>query len=260
MDSVQGKMAFDQMADYYDHYRPRYPEEIIRTILHKAQLTSGAKVLEIGAGSGKATAQFADFGFEMLCLDPGEHLIKQAKTRLNRSNITFAVSRFEDYPLPKNHFDAVLSAQAFHWIEKPEGLRLCSETLKRQGYLLPFWNIEILHDTALDKDLYEIMDRYNAFTATMKAADYQHRVERISKELTWGDFFQPPQVVQTHWEKNYTADEYFGFVMTGHVFLQNTEEEKAMCYRALQRLEARYHGIRRRYICELYIAQNNRKT
>ena len=121
MDSVQEQMAFDQMADYYDHYRPGYPEEIIRTILHKAQLTSDAKVLEIGAGSGKATAQFADFGFEMLCLDPGENLVKRAKTRLNRSNITFAVSRFEDYPLPKNHFDAICPRRLFTGLRSLRG-------------------------------------------------------------------------------------------------------------------------------------------
>jgi len=53
--------GYDKLADFYDKYRPDYPEELITTIINRAELAAGSKVLEIGAGSGKATAQFADF-------------------------------------------------------------------------------------------------------------------------------------------------------------------------------------------------------
>ena len=46
-------LIFNQMSEYYDQFRPGYPNEIIETIIKKAQLTGNAKVLEIGSGSGK---------------------------------------------------------------------------------------------------------------------------------------------------------------------------------------------------------------
>jgi len=52
---------FNQMADYYDKFRPSYPQEIIDAIVKKAGLNVESSILEIGAGSGKATAQFADY-------------------------------------------------------------------------------------------------------------------------------------------------------------------------------------------------------
>jgi len=76
MDRKTESELFNQMADYYDKFRPGYPEETIRIIIERANLSHGSKVLEIGSGSGKATAQFADFDFEMLCIDPGEDLVK----------------------------------------------------------------------------------------------------------------------------------------------------------------------------------------
>lgn len=254
MDLTEG-LIFNQMSEYYDKYRPGYPEEIIHTIVQRAGLTSKSKVLEIGSGSGKATAQLIDYDFEMLCVEPGEDLVRRSRERFKGKNISFAVSRLEDCSLPERCFDAIVSAQAFHWIEKPKGLEICAASLKNGGCLMPFWNIEILRDTRLDDELLDIMTRYDAFTATMKEADYEKRVTRISKELAQGGFFHQPDIVQVSWRKTYTAHEYFGFVMTGNEFIKNSDGKKAECYEALKRLSEKFGGIARDYICELYIAQ-----
>jgi hypothetical protein len=36
--AVQG---FNKQADYYDKYRPDYPDELVKTIINKANLTAG---------------------------------------------------------------------------------------------------------------------------------------------------------------------------------------------------------------------------
>ncbi len=255
MDHVKESEMFNQMAEYYDIFRPGYPTEIIHTIVEKARLTPASRVLEIGSGSGKATEQFADYGFEMLCMDPGEDLVQKGNQRFQDTKISFVASRFEDYALPSEHFDAIVSAQAFHWVPKPRGYELCSATLKKGGWLMPFWNIEIIHDTELDHELLAILEKYSAFTATMKNDDYGNRVNTKLNEITESGYFRKPEVFQKHWEKTYTADEYFGFVMTGNVFIQNSDSVKSACYHELQTLDAKYNGIKRHYICELYTAQ-----
>lgn len=250
-------LIFNQMSEYYDQFRPGYPNEIVETIVKKAKLTDGSRVLEIGSGSGKATAQFVDRGFEIVCVEPGEDLAARCREQFKDKNVSVVVSRFEDCQLPSDSFDAIISAQAFHWVEKPKGLELCAALLKPGGLLMPFWNIEIIYDTELDHELLEIMTEYDAFTATLSAADYEKRVVRLSNELTQNDWFRHPEIVQVKWEKTYTAEEYFGFVMTGNEFIKNTNEKKQACYAALKALAEKHNGIHRKYICELYIARKN---
>ena len=50
---------FNQAAEYYDKYRPGYPEEIIDSLISVTGISNGSELLEIGCGSGKATEQFA---------------------------------------------------------------------------------------------------------------------------------------------------------------------------------------------------------
>lgn len=46
---------FDKAADYYDMYRPSYPKQVIQLLVERTHLHRQSKVLELGAGSGKAT-------------------------------------------------------------------------------------------------------------------------------------------------------------------------------------------------------------
>jgi len=255
MDWEKEREMFNQMADYYDRYRPDYPDETIRQVLETAKLRDGAKLLEIGAGSGKATAQFTTHRFTIICIEPGADLVKKGMKKFQAQNISFVNTRFEDYDTPLKHFDAVISAQAFHWLPKPAAYAKCAQTLKDGAYLALFWNIELIDDTPLDGEMHEIMLAYRAFTASMPQKEYAKRTEEIASEIAESGYFEPPQVFYTHWEKTYSAESYFGYISTGNVFVQNSEDVKRSCYEALERLDKKYDGIKRRFVCELYMAR-----
>ena len=257
MDRKKESEIFNQMSDYYDKYRPNYPREITDKIIKKADLCAGSKLLEIGAGSGKATEQFANFGFEMLCIDPGEDLVKKGNDKFHDKNIKFIVSRFEDYAASAEYFDAIVSAQAFHWVPKPLGFEKCFATLKEGGFLFLFWNIEIIKDTDFDRELLRILEKFSAFTSAVLEENYEKRMATISSEISESGFFACPEITHSHWEKAYTAEEYFGFVSTGNVFIQNSEEVKKACLEELKLLAEKYNGIKRQYVCELYSAQKS---
>ena len=247
---------FNQMADYYDKYRPGYPQEIISSIVNKASLSSGSKLLEIGSGSGKATAQFVEYGFELHCIDPGQDLIRIGRERFKGKNVEFIVTRFEDYSPPLYYYDAIISAQAFHWLDQPAGYKKCASTLKRNGYLAVFWNIGIIHDTEFDKELHKLMEDHNAFTSDTTEENYNKRMVEISGGISESGFFTKPEIIQSLWEKSYTVDEYYGYVSTGNVFVQNSEEVKRTFHVALKEFAAKHNGIiQRNYLCELYLAK-----
>ena len=55
--------SFDAVADEYDRLRPSYPDALYADLLEAVALPAGARVLEIGAGSGIASLPFARRGF-----------------------------------------------------------------------------------------------------------------------------------------------------------------------------------------------------
>lgn len=73
---------FDLAAEYYDNFRPGYPKEIIETLVMNTRLNNTSRTLEIGAGSGKATDFFKNYGFSIKCIEPGENLVKNGNIKL----------------------------------------------------------------------------------------------------------------------------------------------------------------------------------
>ena len=245
--------AFNEIAETYDN-KPDYPEEIIKIIISKSNLTADSKLLEIGSGTGRATVQFADSGYEIVCVEPSIDMIAKAKAKLKGKNIEFIASSFEDYDTPPEYFDAVISAQAFHWISQPLGYEKCSKTLKSGGYLAPFWYIELFDDTALDRELWAIIEKYDGYVSCMREADYAARMESITSKIVSSGLFSKPEIIHSYLDKNYTADEYFNY-LSSDAFSKKPDEEKQACHEELTQLSDKYNGIKRRYTCELYLTQ-----
>ena len=67
--------TFDSAAPEYQRYRPGYPDSIGDRILLHAPIQRGARILEIGCGTGQATGFFKTRYPKQKCIDPGQHLM-----------------------------------------------------------------------------------------------------------------------------------------------------------------------------------------
>src|SRR5262245_9446976 len=117
-------------------HRPGYPGELVETALGRGGLSAGARVLEIGCGTGKLTELLAARGLRIDAVDPGSKLIEAARRRVGDApNVTFHVGRFEEVELPEDTYDAAFSAAAFHWVEPSVGWDKVARHLGTDGLL-----------------------------------------------------------------------------------------------------------------------------
>lgn len=129
------------IAGIYEEIRPSYPERLIDDVIRKTNLKLNDNLLEIGAGTGKATVQFAGKGFTIKAIEIGEDMAEILLDKCaNYPNVSVDVTSFEEWISPNNQkYDMIYSAQAFHWINKNVKYKKCHELLKDNGYLILFW-------------------------------------------------------------------------------------------------------------------------
>jgi ubiquinone/menaquinone biosynthesis C-methylase UbiE len=110
--------VFDEMAAEYDRHRPAYPDQLIDQACQIAGIGHGDQVLEIGCGSGQLTRSLVARGLRVTALEPGRNLIALARQNLEGAGaVEFVNARFEDASCPGEHFRAVFSASALHWVD-----------------------------------------------------------------------------------------------------------------------------------------------
>jgi SAM-dependent methyltransferase len=128
--------VFDQIAAEYDRRRPTYPDELVDQACQVAGIGSGDRVLEVGCGSGQLTRGLAARGLRVTALEPGNSLIALARQNLEGAGeVEFVNARFEDALLPREQFQAVFAASAFHWVDPEVSWRKAAEVLVPGGTL-----------------------------------------------------------------------------------------------------------------------------
>src|SRR6202050_4947832 len=114
--------VFDEIAAEYDRYRPAYPDELVDRACQVAGIGSGDHVLEVGCGSGQLTRSLVARGLRVTALEPGTSLLALARQNLEGAGeVEFVNAQFEDASLPREQFQAVFSASAFHWSAPESG-------------------------------------------------------------------------------------------------------------------------------------------
>jgi ubiquinone/menaquinone biosynthesis C-methylase UbiE len=129
-------MVFDEIAAEYDRYRPSYPDELVDRACQVAGIGSGDHVLEVGCGSGQLTRSLVARGLHVTALEPGKSLIALARQNLDSAGeVEFVNAQFEDAPLPREQFQAVFSASAFHWVDPKVSWQKTADVLAPGGTL-----------------------------------------------------------------------------------------------------------------------------
>src|SRR4051794_470853 len=100
--------TFTTVAELYHRARPGYPSDAFDEI---ARAAPGKRVLEIGPGTGQATRPLAERGFVITGVEIGADMVTVARRVLaDLPNVRIEHAAFEDWPLPAEPFDVVLSA------------------------------------------------------------------------------------------------------------------------------------------------------
>lgn len=92
------RATFDAAAPGYEDARPVAPAEVFDDLVEHARLGPGARLLEIGCGTGQATLPLAERGFSILAVELGANLAEVARRKLAPfPDVEIVTSSFEDW-------------------------------------------------------------------------------------------------------------------------------------------------------------------
>jgi SAM-dependent methyltransferase len=124
--------SFGSAAAQYDAHRPRYPRQLIADLVDRP----GLRVLDVGAGTGIASAQLAGAGATVLAVEPDPEMAAVAQGK----GLAVEVAPFEDWVPAGRTFDLVVFAQSFHWVDPDRALPAVASVLRPGGRLALVWN------------------------------------------------------------------------------------------------------------------------
>ena len=146
----------DKQSELYEKARPSYPSTTIGHIKNLIQSSSGAsgsnkiKVLELGAGTGKFTKSFfqdeaspssSSQAFDYTATEPsdGFRAILENSAPKGVNSVIYATGN--SIEVADKSLDAVIVAQAFHWMATEDTLQEVHRVLKPGGVFIMVWNV-----------------------------------------------------------------------------------------------------------------------
>lgn len=130
----------------YDYHRPTYPMDAIERFLEVLEIKGreGARILDLGAGTGKLTEILAKRPetYQISAIEPHDQM-RAILEKKNLQNVDVLDGIAEDLDFFDDEtFDAVAVGQAFHWMANMEALKDIHRVLKPTAVLGMIWNID----------------------------------------------------------------------------------------------------------------------
>ena len=117
-------LSFGAQAAAYERGRPSYPPEAIDWLLP----ADARDVLDLGAGTGKLTTRLVERGLNVVAVDPIAEMLEVLSHALPQTPALLGTA--EEIPLPDNSVDAVLVAQAWHWVDPERAIPEVARVLR----------------------------------------------------------------------------------------------------------------------------------
>lgn len=135
---------FDPLVDFYDAARPEYPDAHFDALAALTRPLDGARVAEVGAGTGIATRALRRRGAVVLPIDHGAAMLQRLQDRAAQSPAAFPTAVQGDahrLPVRSGWADLVCYAQAWHWTDPERACAEAARVLCPGGALAVWWNL-----------------------------------------------------------------------------------------------------------------------
>jgi SAM-dependent methyltransferase len=181
--------AFEDLVDDYDAARPHYP-----TALYD-ELGALGDLLELGAGTGIASAELATRARSLVVTDLGPRMLARGLAKHSWPGV---VCRAEALPFADGSFDAVCGAQMWHWTADPAGAEV-ARVLRPGGRLLVWWNEVAADGPWWDQQQERIEAGNPRYTRGYRELDYAAALRPL---------FAGAAPVEVRWERTLSLDLY----------------------------------------------------
>ena len=204
--------GFGADAGRYDRARPTYPAALVERIV---AASPGREVVDVGCGTGISSRLFEAAGCRVLGVEPDPRMAEQAR----QGGTEVEISKFEDWDPAGRAFDAVVAAQAWHWVDLAAGAAKAAEALRPGGRLAVLWNAfdpprelreafgQVYRRAAPDSPL-------SGFWARPALDAYRAGGGQAADGMRQAGGFGEPEEWLADWARPYTRDEWLDLVQT----------------------------------------------
>lgn len=194
--------SFDRNATAYAAGRPPYPPRVWSFLKEIGALRPGARILEIGPGTGLATGELLRHGAIVDAVEQGAHLASVLRERLPDERLRIVHGDAHTVPFPSRDYDAVVAATTLHWLDTSRLVPRLAGVVRPGGWLVAWWNV--FGDPDASTPFRERVSRIYAQHLPSEWRDPRElpRAMRVADrldELTSGGWFDEPRFELVRW-------------------------------------------------------------
>lgn len=267
---IEKRTHFDEIVENYDKVRPEYPGELFEDVVKFSGPGKGKKALEIGAGTGKATAPFLNVGYNVTAVEIGANMAGFLRERYKKyKSFDVVISSFEDAVLEDDSYDLIYAASAFHWVNAEIGCPKALRLLKSGGVIaLLRYNFNFVQagGDELEEDIKEIYEKhyYNYYKLKNIPARMEKEKFKESPNILKGYGFEGliaygfRDVSMKVYDvaRTYGADEWIALLGTMSDHRSLPENDRTALYTGVKQAILRHGGYNKiGFIFQLYMGR-----
>lgn len=232
--------GFDAWAADYDRYRPGYPEELFLTVAQRLTLPKHPRVVDLGAGTGRASLAMAELGWRVTAVEPGKSMLDVLLASATRDGLLVATvqANAERTGLDSASADLVTAGQAFHWFDADSALAEMARITRPGGGIALFWNVRDAARSPFLAAYAKLLQQATGDDEDPGIGKYESGGrEETFRALSASSAFESPELVELRQDVTMTPEAFMGMAFTAsYVQVGLTPERQAEFRRGLRTL------------------------